>query len=144
MRAGAVGFSDAKPQRHSETDVAFCDKSPGKITRPVGDPPGRLRNPASRTRLVGAPRESQATEGRTAGVPLARHRCPASSNELARGRRLTGGLKIGKDMSKVRVAIVGVGNVGATTAYALFCQGWLPTLCWLIETARKPKAKRRI
>jgi hypothetical protein len=32
LRAGAVGFSDAKPQRHSQTDVAFCDKAHGKIT----------------------------------------------------------------------------------------------------------------
>jgi hypothetical protein len=28
---GAVGLSDAKPQRHSETDVAFCNNFPGKI-----------------------------------------------------------------------------------------------------------------
>ena len=60
-----------------------------------GDPPGRSRNPASRTRSW-ASTEGQATENAGAGGVPAAAADVRQVNELARAGALVDGLKIGR------------------------------------------------
>ena len=49
--------------------------------------------------------------------------------------------KAGKEMSKDRVALVGVGNVGATTAYALLLSGLAPEIVLINRDRNKAEGE---
>ena len=49
--------------------------------------------------------------------------------------------KAGKEISKDRVAIVGVGNVGATTAYALLLSGLAPDIVLINRDRNKAEGE---